>query len=212
MKKVSVIILGWNSLSWLKRFLPSLIAHTPPELADIIIADNGSTDGTLDWLGTVYPEVIRDPLGENFGYAGGYKLAIDKISTPYTILLNSDVEVGPDWLENLVTFMDNHPDAGASAPKILSFASRGFFEYAGAAGGWIDRYGFPFCRGRLFSAIETDSGQYDEASPVFWASGACLMVRTEAYRNAGGLDPVFFAHMEEIDLCWRMHACGYEVW
>jgi GT2 family glycosyltransferase len=177
-----------------------------------VVVDNGSTDGTAEWVGMEYPQVILKILDRNYGYAGGYKIALGEIETPYAVLLNSDVEVTPGWIENLVSFMDGHPQAGAVAPKIKSFAHRNQFEYAGAAGGWIDRYGYPFCRGRIFNSIESDLGQFEEPSRVFWSSGACMMIRTAAYHESGGLDPVFFAHMEEIDLCWRMHSSGYEVW
>jgi GT2 family glycosyltransferase len=212
MNKVSVIVLCWNNLHFLRQFLPTLLTHTPSDIADILIVDNGSTDGTRDWLAEHHPLVSYRELGENFGYAGGYKLVMKEITTTYTVLLNSDVEVTGGWIERLVAFMDEHPKAGAAAPKIISFSDRKSFEYAGAAGGWIDRYGYPFCRGRIFSSIEADSGQYDQAARIFWASGACMMLRTEAYRLSGELDEHFFAHMEEIDLCWRMHNHGYEVW
>ncbi len=212
MNQVSVIILCWNNLAWLKRFLPSIQANTPKEIADVVVVDNGSSDHTGDWLAAEYPDVTLITFDRNYGYAGGYQLAIDEIQSKYVVLLNSDVEVTAGWIEKLVDFMDEHPLAGAVAPKIRSFTDRGLFEYAGAAGGFIDRYGYPFCRGRIFNSIEADAGQYDLASRVFWASGACLMVRTNAYRISGGLDPLFFAHMEEIDLCWRMHSFGYEVW
>jgi GT2 family glycosyltransferase len=212
MNQVSVIVLCWNSLPFLRKFLPSLLANTPKEIADVLVVDNGSSDGTAVWLSDEHPEVVLKIFDRNYGYAGGYKLAIEGISTPYIVLLNSDVEVTPGWIGNLLSFMDEHPLAGAVAPKILSFADRGFFEYAGAAGGWIDRYGYPFCRGRIFNCIEEDRGQYELPARIFWASGACLMVRTEAYLVSGGLDPHFFAHMEEIDLCWRLHSNGYEVW
>ncbi len=212
MNKVSVIILCWNSRSWLQKFLPSLIANTGAEIADLILVDNGSTDGTAEWLSIEYPAVILKVFNRNHGYAGGYKLAIENIESQYVVLLNSDVKVTPGWISQLVSFMDQHPLAGAVAPKILSYADHTSFEYAGAAGGWIDRYGYPFCRGRVFNSIEKDHGQYDQPAKVFWASGACMMVRTEAYRSAGELDPLFFAHMEEIDLCWRLHSHGYEVW
>jgi GT2 family glycosyltransferase len=212
MNKVSVIILSWNSLSFLRLFLPSLILNTPKDIADIIVVDNYSQDGTPEWMKHEHPEIRLRVLDRNYGYAGGYKMAIDGIATKYVVLLNSDVEVTPGWLEQMVSFMDSHPLAGAVAPKIRSYRDRGFFEYAGAAGGFIDRYGYPFCRGRLFNSIEQDHGQYDQPLPVFWASGACLMVRTDAYVEAGGLDTHFFAHMEEIDLCWRLHSHGYEVW
>ncbi len=212
MNEVSVIILSWNSLSWLRKFLPALLAHTPANIADLHVVDNGSSDGVADWLTQEHPEVIFRALDQNYGYAGGYKKAIEGINTKYVVLLNSDVEVTPGWITTLVSFMENHPLAGAVAPKILSYQNREYFEYAGAAGGWIDRYGYPFCRGRIFNKVEKDLGQFNEPAKVFWASGACLMVRVEAYLKAGELDPLFFAHMEEIDLCWRMHASGYEVW
>ncbi|MCX6223444.1 MAG: glycosyltransferase family 2 protein [Bacteroidia bacterium] len=212
MNQVSVIILCWNSLSYLQKFLPSLKDNTSAEIADLVVVDNGSSDGTGEWLSAEYPDIILKVLDHNYGYAGGYKLAIDGIKSEYIVLLNSDVEVTPGWIEHLVYFMDQHPLAGAVAPKIRSVADRGFFEYAGAAGGWIDRYGYPFCRGRIFNSIEKDTGQYNEPSRIFWASGACMMLRTDAYLFSGGLDPLFFAHMEEIDLCWRLHSNGYEVW
>ncbi|MFA5815003.1 MAG: glycosyltransferase family 2 protein [Bacteroidales bacterium] len=212
MNQVSVIILCWNSLSYLQKFLPSLKAHTPAEIADIVVVDNGSSDGTSEWLSVEHPEIILKILDRNYGYAGGYKLAIDGIKSQYVVLLNSDVEVTPGWIGQLVSFMDQHPLAGAVAPKIRSFSDRSFFEYAGAAGGWIDRYGYPFCRGRIFNSMEQDKGQFEQPTRVFWASGACMMVRTDAYRISGELDPLFFAHMEEIDLCWRLHSNGYEVW
>jgi len=212
MNQVSVIILCWNSLSYLQKFLPSLKTNTPAEIADIVVVDNGSSDGTGDWLSAEYPEIILKILDRNYGYAGGYKLAIDGIKSQYVVLLNSDVEVTPGWIGQLVSFMDQHPLAGAVAPKIRSFTDRSFFEYSGAAGGWIDRYGYPFCRGRIFNSIEQDKGQFEQPTRIFWASGACMMVRTDAYRNSGELDPLFFAHMEEIDLCWRLHSQGYEVW
>jgi GT2 family glycosyltransferase len=212
MNEVSVIILSWNSLDFLRRFLPSILEHTPADRARLVIADNGSTDGTVDWMRAEYPDIELVAFDHNHGYAGGYHKALENRAERYAILLNSDVEVVPGWLDELVDFMETHPDAGAVAPKILSYENRSDFEYAGAAGGWIDRFGYPFCRGRIFSAIEKDSGQYDEPARIFWASGACLMIRLEAYRKAGGLDPHFFAHMEEIDLCWRLHSTGYEVW
>lgn len=212
MNQVSVIILSWNSKSYLQKFLPHLIAHTPGDLADLVVVDNGSTDGTPEWIKSTHPEIQLKVLERNHGYAGGYRIAIEGVESTYTVLLNSDVEVTPGWLERLTAFMEMHPEAGAAAPKIRSYQYRDHFEYAGAAGGWIDRFGYPFCRGRLFNSIEPDQGQFNLAMRSFWASGACLMVRTSAYRQAGGLDPLFFAHMEEIDLCWRLHSHGFEVW
>jgi GT2 family glycosyltransferase len=212
MNQVSVIILCWNSRSYLQQFLPSLKACTPSDLAEIVVVDNGSSDGTGEWLLQEHPDVSLRVLDQNYGYAGGYKQALEGIQSEYAVLLNSDVEVTPGWIVRLVSFMDQHPQAGAAAPKIRSFANRESFEYAGAAGGWIDRYGYPFCRGRIFNSIERDLDQFDQPARVFWASGACLMLRTQAYRISGELDPLFFAHMEEIDLCWRLHSNGYEVW
>lgn len=212
MQKVSIVLLSWNSLTFLKQFLPGLISNTPGELAKILVIDNGSEDGTVDWLAKEHPETDCIAYDQNLGYAGGYHRAMKSIDTTYAVLLNSDVEVKPGWISGLLDFMETHPRAGAVAPKILSYDDREHFEYAGAAGGWIDRYGFPFCRGRIFSSIEKDSDQFNLPERVFWASGACLMVRMDCYREAGEMDPLFFAHMEEIDLCWRIHAVNYEVW
>ncbi|MFH0760085.1 MAG: glycosyltransferase family 2 protein [Bacteroidota bacterium] len=212
MQKVSIVLLSWNSLKFLKQFLPVLISHTPCELAKIIVVDNGSTDGTVDWLVREHSGIECVVFDHNLGYAGGYHRALKSIVTPYAVLLNSDVEVIPGWISGLLDFMEAHPKAGAVAPKILGYDDREHFEYAGAAGGWIDRFGFPFCRGRIFSSIEKDTNQFNVPEKVFWASGACLMVRMECYRQAGEIDPLFFAHMEEIDLCWRIHAVRFEVW
>jgi hypothetical protein len=212
MQKVSVVLLSWNSLKFLKQFLPGLMANTPGDLARILVVDNGSTDETVEWLAREHPGIECMVFDHNLGYAGGYHQALKSISTPYAILLNSDVEVMPGWISGLLDFMESNPRAGAVAPKILSYHDRENFEYAGAAGGWIDRFGFPFCRGRIFSSIEQDTGQFNMPEQVFWASGACLMVRMDCYRQAGEMDPLFFAHMEEIDLCWRIHALGFEVW
>jgi len=212
MKQVSVIILCWNSLVFLQKFLPLLKANTPNDIADIVVVDNCSSDDTVHWIKTEHSDILLKVLDQNYGYSGGYEIAIREIQTPYLVLLNSDVAVTPGWVSHLYSFMEQHPQAGAVAPKIKSFADHESFEYAGAAGGWIDCYGYPFCRGRIFDSIEKDHGQFEKPAKVFWASGACMMVRTDAYRVSGGLDPLFFAHMEEIDLCWRLHSNGYEVW
>lgn len=208
MIRVSIVILNWNGLSFLKRFIPVLREHSPAGISRIIVADNGSSDGSAEWLKESYPDIGLILLGENHGYAGGYNLALEEIETPFAVLLNSDIEVTAGWLEPLLEQMENQ-EFGAVMPKIRSFDNRGSFEYAGAAGGWIDRFGYPFCRGRIFNLIEEDLGQFDSPAKVFWASGACMMVRMKAFREAGGFDGSFFAHMEEIDLCWRMHALGY---
>lgn len=209
MKQISVVILNWNGLNLLKEYLPRVLESTDLELSEVIVADNGSTDGALDyvrWLGL--PTIEFD---ENHGFAGGYNLALEQITTPYTILLNSDVAPRKGWDRILFDFMESEPKVGACQPKILSWHNPKKFEYAGAAGGFLDRNGYPFCRGRIFSTVETDSGQYDSPMRCDWATGAALMVRTEAYRAVGGLDESFFAHMEEIDLCWRMRLAGYEI-
>lgn len=208
---VSVIILNWNGAKLLREFLPAVIANTNPEIGRIIVADNGSTDDSLEVLANDFPQVEVMRFEKNHGYAGGYNLAIDRISDPYTVLLNSDVAPDPGWLDALYDFMEGHTAVGACQPKILSYKEPEKFEYAGASGGFIDRHGYIYCRGRIFDSCETDSGQYDKPIPVFWATGAALMVRTAVYKKAGGLDVNFFAHMEEIDLCWRILCAGYEI-
>lgn len=208
MKKLAVIILNWNGAKLLETFLPSAVRFTTGDEVDLIVADNGSTDNSLEVLRR-FPEVKVIELGENYGFAEGYNRAIDRTRYPYTVLLNSDVEVSEGWWRPLLEFMENNPDAGACQPKILSYRSREMFEYAGAAGGLLDKLGYPFCRGRVFDNIEKDHGQYDSTpAEVAWASGAAMMVSTPLYLNLGGLDPLFFAHMEEIDLCCRMRGVG----
>lgn len=211
-KPVAVIILNWNGEKFLRQFLPSVVAHTPADIADVIVADNGSTDSSVELLRKEFPTVKVLPFSENYGFADGYNRAIAATRYHYTVLLNSDVEVKSDWLTPLYRFMSSHPEVGAVQPKILSLMSPDTFEYAGAAGGFIDRNGFPYCRGRIFSTLEKDTGQYDDPMPVFWATGACLMVDSALYEKVGGLDSRFFAHMEEIDLCWRIHLADREVW
>lgn len=212
MKKLAVIILNWNGVKLLEQFLPTAVRFTSGEDVDLIVADNGSTDDSLEWLQHNYPDVKVIPLGKNYGFAEGYNRAIAATGYPFTLLLNSDVEVTEGWWQPLLAFMESHPDVGALQPKIKSFKDKEYFEYAGAAGGYLDRLGYPYCRGRLFDSIEKDEGQYDgEPVDVCWASGAALMVRTDVYLKLGGLDPLFFAHMEEIDLCCRMIAAGYRV-
>lgn len=208
----AVVILNWNGSALLRRFLPSVIANTPRSVARVIVADNGSTDESLSLLESDFPEVEVMKMNRNYGFAEGYNRAIAAIEAKYIVLLNSDVSTPAGWLQPLVEFMESHPDAGACQPKILSADDPAKFEYAGAAGGFLDRNGYPYCRGRIFSTIESDNGQYDDTAPVMWASGAALMVRREVYLSTGGLDPAFFAHMEEIDLCWRMRRAGWKVY
>lgn len=211
MKQCAVIILNWNGLGLLKQFVPAASRFTVSERADLIVADNGSTDGSVEWLRANHPEVKVLPFTENLGFAGGYNRAIAETRYPLTLLLNSDVEVTPGWLDPLLDYMDAHSECGALQPKIRSFRRKDMFEYAGAAGGYLDKNGYPYCRGRLFECVERDEGQYDTVTEVAWASGAALLVRTDLYESLGGLDTAFFAHMEEIDLCCRIHAAGCSV-
>lgn len=194
----------------LAKFLPSVIEYSPG--AGIVVADNASTDDSVAVLRESFPAVRLIQLDRNYGFADGYNKALEQVDAEYFMLLNSDVEVTDGWLEPLLSFMERTPDAVACQPKILAYKQKTHFEYAGAAGGFIDRYGYPYCRGRLFDTVEEDSGQYDDVHRVFWATGAAMMVRSAAFRKAGGFDGRFFAHMEEIDLCWRMLARGGEIY
>lgn len=209
-KDISVVILNWNGSAMLQRFLPSVIRYS--EEAEIIVADNGSTDHSIDILREKFPSVRILPFRENYGFAEGYNRAIQQIETPYVLLLNDDVEVTPHWLQPLLAFMNHHPEVAACQPKILSETQRELFEYAGACGGFIDHLGYPYCRGRIFNHVEKDRGQYDQVCPIFWATGAALLVRTDVYRKEGGLDKRFFAHMEEIDFCWRLRSRNYGIY
>ncbi len=209
--RVSVIILNWNGERFLKQYLPVLIKYTQPELAEIVVADNGSTDNSLLLLRNDFPNVRLITFDKNYGFAEGYNKALDQTDTEYTVILNSDVEVTPEWLLPMVDYMDKNTDVAACQPKILAFYDRSRFEHAGAAGGFIDMFGFPFCRGRVFTEVEKDTRQYDDVSDIFWASGACLFIRTDVFKKEGGFDADFFAHMEEIDLCWRLKNRGYRI-
>ena len=211
MKKVAVIILNWNGLALLEKFLPSVCRYTNPELADIIIADNGSDDNSIAWIQKNHPEVKIMAFPQNYGYAEGYNRAIKALEYEYVVLLNSDVEATPAWIEPLVEYCDKNTDVAACQPKLKAYRQTNYFEYAGAAGGFLDRYGYAFCRGRIFDTIEKDYGQYNSITDIFWATGACLFIRRTEYLDAGGLDADFFAHMEEIDLCWRIHLAGYRI-
>lgn len=212
MKELAVIILNWNGRKLLEQFLPVASRYSITEDADLIVADNGSTDDSVEWVKVHHPEVKVLSFSENYGFAEGYNKAIAQTQYKYTILLNSDVEVTEDWTRPLLDFMRRNSDVGALQPKIRSWKERTKFEYAGAAGGYLDKLGYPYCRGRLFDSIEEDHGQYDgKVVDICWASGAALMVRTDIYLKVGGLDARFFAHMEEIDLCCRIHGAGYRV-
>ncbi len=206
-----VVILNYNGAEILPRFLPSVVKNTPPE-AEIVVADNGSTDGSVELLKRDFPSVRLVTLDRNYGFAEGYNRALAQVEADCFVLLNSDVEVTEGWLDPLETLLESDPNAAAVMPKIRSWHERDRFEYAGAAGGFIDRLGYPFCRGRVLQAVERDEGQYDDRRPIFWATGACIAVRSTCYAAAGGLPASFFAHQEEIDLCWRLQSAGWTIW
>ncbi|HVY74761.1 MAG TPA: glycosyltransferase family 2 protein [Puia sp.] len=208
--KVSVVILNFNGRRHLEQFLPSVLASTYPSL-EIIVADNASTDDSLSFLRQFYPQVSIITLDRNYGYAGGYNEALKQVDSEFYVLLNSDVEVEPGWIEPVIRLMEANPAIGACQPKILSYAQKNRFEYAGAAGGWLDCLGYPFARGRIFDVCEQDKNQYDTSEDIFWASGAALFIRAGLFHEARGLDTYFFAHMEEIDFCWRLQLLGYRV-
>ncbi|QFQ12252.1 glycosyltransferase family 2 protein [Pseudoprevotella muciniphila] len=205
--RIAVVILNWNGVDMLRRFLPSVVKGCARE-AEVIVADNGSTDASCEVVEREFPGVRLIRLPENYGFADGYNKALAQVDADYFVLLNSDVEVAEGWITPLRDYMDAHPEVGACQPKLLSQREPEYFEYAGACGGYIDRYGYPFCRGRLFETVERDEGQYDDVCPVFWATGAALMIRRTDWESIGGLDGSFFAHMEEIDLCWRLRSRG----
>lgn len=209
MKQTAVVILNYNGAGMLRLFLPSVIKYSPE--ASIYVADNGSSDESCDVVRNEFPAVKLMVLDHNYGFAEGYNRALAQVDEEYAVLLNSDVEVTRGWLSPMTQFLDSNPEVAACQPKLLSFKQKDFFEYAGAAGGFIDKWGYTFCRGRIFNTVERDSGQYDDTTDVFWATGAALMIRNEVYKNNGGLDGRFFAHMEEIDLCWRLRSRGYRI-
>jgi GT2 family glycosyltransferase len=207
--RIAVVILSYNGRHWLERFLPGVLEHSTG--AEVVVADNGSSDDTITWLRTRHPAVRTIALAHNLGFAGGYNAALRQVEAGRYVLLNSDVEVGPGWLSPLNDLMDREKGMVACQPKVLSHADPTRFEHAGAAGGFIDRNGYPFCRGRIFELTEEDHGQYDDERDVFWATGACLMVDAAAFHAVGGFEAGFFAHMEEIDLCWRFRRRGWRV-
>lgn len=218
--KTAIVILNWNTKDFLERFLPILLASIKGcKDTEVIVADNASTDGSVIFMKDNFPDIRTIAFEKNFGFTGGYNRAFEQIAgegcvnaPEYFLLLNTDVEVPQGWLEPLVGWMDSHPECAACGPKLHSWKDREMFEYAGAAGGYIDSFGYPFCRGRIMGKVEHDLGQYDRMHPeVFWSSGACLLIRSSVFAELGGFDDRFFAHMEEIDLCWRMHLAGYSV-
>lgn len=225
--RAAVVILNWNGVDFLKKYLPVLIENTPENKGIIYVADNGSTDGSVNMLKENFPNVNLIEFDRNYGFTGGYNRALAQIDTEFYVLLNSDIRVSTNWLDALIDFMDNTPEAGICMPKILSetrhqeiinaagnlyVSTKEVFEYAGACGGFIDKFGYPFCRGRILSHVEEDNGQYNNPIEIFWASGACMIIRSCIYKQLGGLDEKFFAHMEEIDFCWRAKLLGHHVW
>ena len=209
--KVAVVILNYNGINHLRQFFPSVMASTYPNL-DIILADNASRDESISWISSACPKVKIITSSRNNGYAGGYNFFLKQVEADYYVLLNSDVEVSQKWIEPIVELMEQNRQIAACQPKILSFQHKDEFEYAGAAGGWIDSLGYPFCRGRIFDKVEKDHGQYNETMPVFWASGAAFFVRADLFHQAGGFNASFFAHQEEIDLCWRLQLMRYKIY
>lgn len=211
MKKLAIVILNWNGQKWLAQFLPNVIANSSVNDVDLIVADNGSTDTSIDFLKNYFPEVKIIDLEKNYGFAGGYNRALIQLKYEYFLLLNSDVEVTENWLNPLMKLMDQNPNIGACQPKILDYKNPDFFEYAGASGGLIDILGYPFCRGRIMNSMEKDLAQYNDVLSIFWASGACMLLRANAFFESGMFDDDFFAHNEEIDLCWRLQNLNYDI-
>lgn len=207
---VAVVILNWNGRKYLEQFLPSVLASSYTNKV-VYVADNGSTDDSISLLTARFPEVKIISHATNEGFAGGYNRALKEVPEEYLVLLNSDIEVTQSWLEPAVALFNNHPDLAAIQPKILDYNNKQYFEYAGAAGGWIDRFGYPFSKGRIFDVLEQDQGQYDTPTEIFWASGAAMIIKKSVFNEVGGFDPYFFAHQEEIDLCWRIHLAGYKI-
>ena len=209
--KTAVVILNWNTKGYLKKFVPGILHSLEGTDAELVVADSASTDGSMEMMAEKFPEVRRITLDKNYGFTGGYNRALSMIEAEYYVLINSDIEVQDGWIQPLTETLDRSPEVGACAPKLHSWYERDMFEYAGAAGGYLDSFGFPLCRGRIMNMVEKDEGQYDSPADVFWATGACLMIRSSLFRELGGLDDRFFAHMEEIDLCWRLQLNGYRI-
>jgi GT2 family glycosyltransferase len=209
LKKIAVVILNWNGEKLLKQFLPSVISFSSE--AKIYVADNASTDNSLEVIKNQFPSVTIIQNDANYGFAKGYNVALQNIEEKYLCLLNSDVEVTQNWLTPILSLFENNPEIGIIQPKILDYKNKAYFEYAGAAGGFIDKFGYPFCRGRIFDNVEKDNGQYDDEQTIFWASGACFFIRKDIFNQLNGFDDDFFAHQEEIDLCWRAINGGYKI-
>lgn len=208
---IAIVILNWNGISLFPEFMPPMLEFSRGEGVSVVVADNGSSDGSPEYLEHQFPEIRVIRLDRNYGFAGGYNRALKQVDADIFVLVNSDVEVTRNWMEPCIDRLQANPGLAAVQPKVRSWKQRDNFEYAGAAGGFLDRWGYPFCRGRILSEVETDLGQYDDPRSIFWATGACLFIRVEAFRQAGGFDEDFFAHMEEIDLCWRLKNQGWQI-
>lgn len=208
--RAAIAILNWNGKTLLEKFLPDVIAQSPA-YAEVVVIDNASTDGSVEFIASNFTSVKIIQNTDNYGFAKGYNEGLKKIDADYFVLLNSDVQVTKNWVDPVIALMESDTSIAACQPKLLNYSIRDEFEYAGGAGGFIDKWGYPFCRGRIFNSFEKDSGQYDDEKEIFWASGACLFIRAQIFFDTGGLDEDFFAHMEEIDLCWRMKNMGYKI-
>jgi GT2 family glycosyltransferase len=211
-KKVIIVILNWNGTELLRKYLPSVIQHSHDPDVSVVVADNGSTDGSVKFVSEYFPSVKTIQLDKNYGFAGGYNEVLKQIDADYFVVLNNDVEVTPNWIEPCIERMESSKNILVVQPKVLSYNQRDRFEYAGATGGFIDKYGYPFCRGRILNIVEKDEDQYNQPTPIFWATGACLFVKAKFLIEMGGFDPDFWAHMEEIDFCWRVKNRGFSVW
>jgi len=211
MNKASIVILNWNGIQYIKQFLPIVIENSIIPGIEIVLVDNSSTDNSVEYVRANFPFIRIIQLEKNYGFALGYNKSLEQLDSEYYIILNSDVEVSKTWIDPILKYMDTNPDVGACMPKLRWYYDRDSFEYSGAAGGFIDKYGYPFCRGRIFNTVEKDNGQYDNVKDIFWATGACFFVRAQTFRKVGGFDARFFAHMEEIDLCWRMKLNGNKI-
>jgi len=212
MLSIAIVILNWNGKNYLEKFLPSVVQNSNIPGVDIYVADNKSADHSIEFLNLNFPRIKIIQLDKNYGFAEGYNKALKGLKADYYILLNSDVEVTPNWITPIIDLLEKDKSIAACMPKIRQYHNRLYFEYAGAAGGFIDKFGYPFCRGRLFNILEQDNGQYDDTIEVTWATGACLFIRSNIYHDFGGFDSSFFAHMEEIDLCWRIKIAGYKIY
>ncbi|GAB2689951.1 glycosyltransferase family 2 protein [Mucilaginibacter koreensis] len=208
--KVAIVILNWNGQKYLEKFLPSVAASDWPNL-EIVVGDNASTDGSVNYLNENWSQIKLIVNSENYGFTGGYNRVLEQVEADYYVLLNSDIEVTPNWIAPVISLMESDGQIAVAAPKIKSYADKNSFEHAGAAGGFMDTYGYTFCRGRIFNEVEQDNGQYNQSGEVFWASGAALFIKSKYWKQSGGFDEQFFAHMEEIDLCWRLKNMGYKV-